>query len=261
MNKSKILAVALSAALVGSMAAAASLSASAVANVEQIKDHSVGVTGSFNGWGNGGEADVAMTDDGSGVYVGVIDIDNVTADMIVEHEADDGTGSGVKNKTGKKGITFKVRLDGSWDDSWGEYEPAYERTWNSQTDCCAEVSEGDAVKITVKLDTTQNHPDSPDAGDAPNFEVIPVTYTVEKKAASTESSTESKAESSTESKAESSTAAATTSSAAESSAPASTADTTTPATGDTTSAVALVAVVLASLGASVVMTKKASVKD
>ncbi len=39
------------------------------------------------------------------------------------------------------------------------------------------------------------------------------------------------------------------------------ADKTTPATGDTTSAIALVAVVLASLGTAVVMTKKASAKD
>ena len=39
------------------------------------------------------------------------------------------------------------------------------------------------------------------------------------------------------------------------------ADTSSPATGDTTSAIALVAVVLASLGTAVVMTKKASAKD
>lgn len=283
MNKSKILAVALSAALVGSMAAATALTASAagVGNAEQIKDHTVGVTGSFANWGNPYDdghtvSDTALTDeDGDGVYEGTIEIESATEDMIVEHTKDDGNENQVP--TGKVGITFKVRLDGDWTDSWGEFEPDYGRTWNSQTNCCADgVKVGDSVKIHVTFDTTKNSPEAiangdVEEGDDVDVYVLPVTYTVEIGAGSTEessaaeSSAESSVESSTESSQESSTAAATTTSStastATSTAPAATTDTTTPATGDTTSAVALVAVVLASLGASVVMTKKASAKD
>ncbi|MBQ8134948.1 MAG: Ig domain-containing protein, partial [Clostridia bacterium] len=69
-------------------------------------------------------------------------------------------------------------------DSWGEYEPAYVRTWNSQTNFCTEVKEGTHVKITVKLDTTKNHPDAIAAGEIganepADYTLIPVTYSVQ----------------------------------------------------------------------------------
>ena len=246
MRKSKILATAVCAALVTSVAATAAISANAagIGKVDDIKSHSVGVTGSFNAWA----ADVPMTDDdGDGVFEGVVDIENVTDDMVGEATKDDGTGTQVPR--GVKGITFKVRLDGSWDDSWGDYEPDYERTWNSQTNCVVEAKAGTHVKITVKLDTTKNSPDAVSAGaidaDADvDYTLIPVTYSVEEVAAPAASTPAA------------STPAASTPAA---SSPAGTATTTaSPATGDATSAVALVAVVLASLGTAVVMTKKAS---
>ncbi|MBQ8134058.1 MAG: hypothetical protein IJ192_06625, partial [Clostridia bacterium] len=153
-----------------------------ILTVNDIKNHTVGVTGSFNNWGQDSN-DIPMTDaDGDGIYEGVIDIEKVTADMIVNQYTLDTNGNNVL--TGKKGITFKVRLDGDWTDSWGEYEPAYVRTWNSQTNFCTEVKEGSHVKITVKLDTTKNHPDAIAAGeiganDPADYTLIPVTYSVQ----------------------------------------------------------------------------------
>ena len=122
-----------------------------------------------------------MTDeDGDGIWEGTIDIENVTPEMIVEHTTDDGNGNQVP--TGLKGITFKVRLDGEWLDSWGLYEAPYVRTSNSQTNCIVEAEEGTHVKINVKLDTTRNAPEAIEAGEVdPDEEVdyllIPVTYT------------------------------------------------------------------------------------
>lgn len=261
MKNSKILKVVVASSLVASLAATAAISASAIAKVEDIKSHKVGVTGSFNNWGNDGDADVELKDNGSGVYEGVVEVEKVTADMVVEATTDDGTGAQVK--TGKKGITFKVRLDGDWTDSWGEYEPAYVRTWNSQTNCCVEAAEGDHVKITVKLDTTKNHPDAVAAeevdADEIDYNVIPVEYSVEKvedaaPAADPEPATQTPATTTTDTSNDATAAATPASTSTDS-------DTTTPATGDTTSAIALVAVVLASLGTAVVMTKKASAKD
>ena len=274
MRKSKILATALVAALVGSVAATAAMSVSAagIGKVDDIKSHSVGITGSFNAWE---KTDVEMTDaDGDGVFEGVVDIESVTADMISEATMDDGAGNQVPR--GKKGITFKVRLDKDWTDSWGDYEPAYVRTYNSQTNCVVEAVEGHHVKITVKLDTTKNCPEAIAAGeveegDDVDYGLIPVTYSVEdlgggaaEESTSTEQSTATEESTATT---ETSTATATTSKPAatttttpSTTTPAGTANTdgASPATGDTTSAIALVAVVLASLGTAVVMTKKAS---
>ena len=269
MRKSKILATALAAALVGSVAATAAMSVSAagIGKVDDIKSHSVGITGSFNAWE---KTDVEMTDaDGDGVFEGVVDIESVTADMISEATMDDGAGNQVPR--GKKGITFKVRLDKDWTDSWGDYEPAYVRTYNSQTNCVVEAVEGHHVKITVKLDTTKNCPEAIAAGeveegDDVDYTLIPVTYSVEdlgggaaEESTSTEQSTATEESTATT---ETSTATTTTSkpAATTTTTPAGTANTdgASPATGDTTSAIALVAVVLASLGTAVVMTKKAS---
>lgn len=259
MKNSKILKVAIASSLVASLAATAAISASAagIGKVDDIKDHSVGVTGSFNNW----ESDVELKDDGKGVYEGVIEIDNVTADMVVEATKDDGTGTQVA--TGKTGITFKVRLDGEWTDSWGDYEPDYVRTWNSQTNCCVEAAEGDHVKITVKLDTTKNSPEAVSAGeveadDDVDYTLIPVEYSIEKveDAAPAEETPAEKTPAATADTENNDAPAATTPASTDSDS-----DTTTPATGDTTSAIALVAVVLASLGTAVVMTKKASAKN
>ena len=246
MRKSKIIASVVSVALVASVAATASISASAISKVEDIEGHKVGVTGSFCNWGNDGDADVEMTNNG-GVWETTIDIPEVTEAMVVDATKDDGSGNQVSR--GFKGITFKVRLDGTWDDSWGDYEPSYDRTYNSQTNCAVKAEVGTHVKINVKLDTTKNSPEAlsnPDGetkeGDPVDHLIIPVTYTVEEVKDEKPAEESKKEESKEESKAES-------------------ADTSSPATGDTTSAIALVAVVLASLGTAVVMTKKASAKD
>lgn len=252
MRKSKIIASVVSVALVASVAAAASISASAISKVEDIEGHKVGVTGSFCNWGNDGDADVEMTNNG-GVWETTIDIPEVTEAMVVDATKDDGSGNQVSR--GFKGITFKVRLDDTWDDSWGDYEPGYDRTYNSQTNCAVKAEVGTHVKINVKLDTTKNSPEAlsnPDGetkeGDPVDHLIIPVTYTVEEVKDEKPAEESKKEESKAESKAEESKAAEP-------------ADTSSPATGDTTSAIALVAVVLASLGTAVVMTKKASAKD
>ena len=86
--------------------------------------HTFGVIGGFNNW----SGDVAMTDDdGDGVYEAVIDV-------VGTYE-------------------FKVRADGAWEYSWGEYEYDYDRTQNSQTNCSATIQEGE--KLIVQLDTTK----------------------------------------------------------------------------------------------------------
>lgn len=248
MRKSKILAVALASALVASVA---SVSVSAL-STDDMKSKKVGICGEFNSWAD----DVPMTEN-NGVWEGTVDIPEVTADMIKEAETDAGSG---KVSRGFQGINFKVRCDGAWTDSWGDYEPAYDRTYNSQTNCCVKAEVGTHVKINVKLDTTKNSEEAVNNADSdvtaePDSNWWPVTYTVEvvkDEAPAEESKTESKPAATTPA---ASTAPATTT-------PAATTDTAeSPATGDTTSAIALVAVVLASLGTAVVMTKKASAKE
>ena len=177
MKKSKILAVALAAALAASMAVTAN--AESIGSIDAIKDHTVGAVGSFNAWG--AEGDVALTDaDGDGVYEGAIEIAEVTEDMILPQTTDEGDGA---VETGKSGVCFKVRLDGAWDDSWGEYEWAYVRTWNSQTNLCAPVKAGDKnVVINVKFDTTKNSAAAIANGDITadeplDFHLLEVTFT------------------------------------------------------------------------------------
>ncbi len=253
MKKSKILGIALVAAMAASVAV---VNASAL-SADEMKTHSVGICGAFNGWG--ATPDVVMTDDdGDGIWEGTVEIDNVTEDMITESTEDKGS-AGVVSR-GFSGVKFKVRLDNEWGTSWGDYEEAYDRTENSQTNCCAkEAVAGQSLTIKVKLDTTSLASDSLPVDDDDAYTLWNVTYTAEAGGAAEESS-EAPAEESSETPAEESSVAP----AEESStAPAAEESTETSAvpTGDTTSAVALVAVVVASLGAAVVMTKKASSKE
>ncbi len=263
MRKSKILASAVSVALVASIAATAAISASAIGSVEEIKDHKMGIVGSFNNWSTEGEVPM-NDDDGDGIWEGTVDIENVTAEMIVEATMDDGAGNQIPR--GKTGITFKVRLDSNWADSWGDYEASYVRTGNSQTNCVVEAKEGTHVKIHVKLDTTRNAPEAIEAGeveatDPVDYLLIPVSYTVEEVAAAAAPATQTSAAPATQTSTATTTTPAASTATTTTSTPAGTTSANSPATGDTTSAIALVAVVLASLGTAVVMTKKASAKD
>ena len=122
-----------------------------------------GVIGSFNGWSE----DIAkMSDnDGDGIWEAVIEIDEVTSDMIAELYSDNVA-------TGKMGINFKVRKDDDWAESWGDYEEDYDRTFNSQTNMLipeADVTVGQPLKVKVTLDTT-----------GADFHLWPVTYTIVK---------------------------------------------------------------------------------
>ena len=122
MQVKKILGIALAAALVGSIAVVAM--PTAYAAEFEPSGHTFGVIGGFNSWGG----DVAMTDDdGDGVYTGVV------------------------TTTGT--YEFKVRADGAWDYSWGDYEAEYDRTQNSQTNFNVTVEEGQV--LVVELDTNQ----------------------------------------------------------------------------------------------------------
>ncbi len=281
MKKSKILGIALAAAMITS---AASMTAFAkMAESADIKGCTVGITGSFIGWGGNGEADVPMTDDdGDGVYEGTIVIDSVEEGMISEAMTDNGSESVSR---GFSGVQFKVRTNGTWDDSWGDFELAYNRTYNSQTNCCVEATAGQPLTIKVKLDTNaiadQSEIDEDDryeAGADDAFNVWMVTYEKVESEASAEESSEEPAEESSETPAEESSEQPAEESketpaeesketpaeeSKESTVPAaeSSEDTKTVGTGDTTSAVALVAVVIASLGVAVAMTKKASSKE
>ena len=260
MKKSKILGIALAAAMITS---AASMTAFAkMAESADIKGCTVGITGSFNGWAKG--ADVPMADvDGDGVYEGTIVIDSVEEGMISEAMTDNGSESVSR---GFSGVQFKVRTNGTWDDSWGDFELAYNRTYNSQTNCCVEATAGSPLTIKVKLDTNaiadQSNIDEDDryeAGADDAFNVWVVSYEVVASEAPAEESAEESAEEPAEESAEEPAEES-----KESTAPAaedSTEDTKTVGTGDTTSAVALVAVVIASLGVAVAMTKKASSKE
>ena len=275
MKKLKILGIALAAAMITS---AASMTAFAkMAESADIKGCTVGITGSFNGWGGN---NVPMADvDGDGVYEGTIVIDSVEEGMISEAMTDNGSESVSR---GFSGVQFKVRTNGTWDDSWGDFELAYNRTYNSQTNCCVEATAGSPLTIKVKLDTNaiadQSNIDEDDryeAGADDAFNVWVVSYEVVASEAPAEESAEEPAEESAEEPAEESAEEPAEESAEESAeepaeeskestAPAaedSTEDTKTVGTGDTTSAVALVAVVIASLGVAVAMTKKASSKE
>ena len=246
MRNSKIVKVLMSSALVASVAVASAMSTAAISNLSQLKDHFVGVTGSFNNWD---VTDVELTDaDGDGIYEGIVDIPEVTEDMIGDWKVDDVLQP-------EKYLTFKVRLDKSWDDSWGAYEPENNRTYNSQSNVpVKEAVVGQPLKFNVIFDTTKidegyiNNKNQTDVlpDDPVDMENIGVTYKI------IETVVESSPEPSqpSESSVESSVVVASQSST----------DTSTVPTGDATSAAALAAIVVASLGVAVVMTKKASAK-
>lgn len=264
MKKSKVLSVVMASALVASVAATAALSVSAVSKSSDIPDHAVGVVGGFNGWSD----DIALTDaDGDGVYEGLVEVAEVTEEMITGWNVDDVP-------TGENYLQFKVRLDASWDDSWGAYEPGYDRTWNSQSNVpVKEAVAGQPISFKVFFDIKNPDPAAVEAAKADpdghyaeegsdEYMYLHVWYEIVKtEEPSVEESSEepSVAESSVDAAAtETSTE---TSVASETPATETSTDTTTVPTGDTTSAVALAAVVIASLGTAVVMTKKASSKN
>ena len=259
MRKSKVLSVAMSSVLVASVAAAAAMSVSAaeITKSADIPEHSVGATGGFNGWAE----DVALTDaDGDGVYEGLVEVAEVTDEMITGWSVDD-------NDTGEKYLQFKIRLDGEWTDSWGNYEPLHDRTWNSQSNVpVKEAVVGQPISFKVFFDIKNPDPAAlanPDSyaeeGDD-DFNYLHVWYEVVKseepsKEEPSKEEPSKEEESSTVEESSTTTTGTTSTVASETST-----DSTAPATGDATSAAALAAVVLASLGTAVVMTKKASAK-
>lgn len=165
------------AVLAGSMTV---LNVSAISNLNQISEHSVGAIGSFNGWSD----DVPLTDpDGDGIYEGIVSIAEVTEDMMGGWTVDDVLQPG-------QYLTFKVRLDGSWDDSWGNYEPENNRTYNSQSNVpVKEAVVGEPLEFKVIFDTTridQGYIDNKDQadvlpGDPVAYDNIGVRYEIVKK--------------------------------------------------------------------------------
>lgn len=104
-------------------------------------EHTFGLIGDFNSWSK----DIPMEDTyGIGVYTAT-----------------------VEGLTPGETYTFKVRADGAWDLSWGVYEPDFDRTQNSQTNCSVTVdANAKSAKLMVALSTVsvdeaaQNNPDS-----------------------------------------------------------------------------------------------------
>ncbi|MGN1456515.1 MAG: leucine-rich repeat protein [Acutalibacteraceae bacterium] len=130
----KSLSVVLSAAMIASVGAVATVGVSALSSTD-LSEHTVGITGAFaecDSW----KKDIPMTDNSDGTYSA-----EITGQQPGEYE-------------------FKVRLDGSWDYNWGDYEwedpngePA-DRTMNSQHNCKVTVTaETDVIKVT--FDTTK----------------------------------------------------------------------------------------------------------
>ena len=74
--------------------------------------------------------------------------------MIVGQSVDD-------EPTGESYLQFKVRLDGEWEDSWGNYEPLNDLTWNSTSNVpIKEAVVGKSLKFKVYFDTKNPNPDS-----------------------------------------------------------------------------------------------------
>ncbi len=120
-----------------------------ISKASDIASHKVGVVGSFNGWEN----DIPLTDDdGDGLYEGIVTVDEVTEDMIINWNIDD-------EWTGEKYLQFKVRLDGEWTDSWANYEPIHDRCWNSQSNVpVKEAVVGKSLKFKVYFDIKNDSP-------------------------------------------------------------------------------------------------------
>ncbi len=266
MRNSKILKVAICSALVASLTAVTAISVSASAGSDKItsEGHTVGVSGTFTNWEAG--KDIPMSDDdGDGIWEAMIDIPSVEADWITDWNKDD-------KPTGEQHFQFKVRLDNSWDVNWATYEPEHVRVLDSQCNLAIkeDVQAGDHIKFRVFLDTNQMNPDAvadPNAELDPSeveWEFLYAGYDQFEKVTDEAPAESTPAESTPAETPAESTPAETPAESTPAETPADTTtdpDTTTPATGDTTSAIALVAVVLASLGTAVVMTKKASSKD
>ena len=287
MRNSKILKVAVCSAIAASLAASAAFSTSALTTVEEVQDPSLklGVCGIFTGdlasGGWGADSDIPMTYN-NGVWEAEIEFD-VLDGYITDWKCDG-------NPTDEgQGIQFKIRVDNKWDDSWGNYDNK-NGAWNSQYNYgipASKVKVGDHVKFTAYLDTTKNDPlaiaadevgedDDPEffflAGGVKDLVVTPAGGGAADESTTTDNSTpaadeDTTTDNSTPAADEGTTTDTDTPAADEGTTTDTPADTTedkdtaTPATGDTTSAIALVAVVLASLGTAVVMTKKASSKD
>ena len=146
-NVMKILLVCAMVFMVGALSAV-SVSAE-ISKASDISKHDVGVVGSFNNWTN----DVPLTDDdGDGLYEGIVTVDEVTEDMIINWNIDD-------EWTGEKYLQFKVRLDGEWEDCWGNYEPLNDRCWNSQSGVpVKEAVVGKSLKFKVYFDIKHDSP-------------------------------------------------------------------------------------------------------
>lgn len=170
-----------SALIIAMLASFASIGVNAAGEKNSdFKDASFGITGSFCSWSDEGKIkDVPMTDeDGDGVYEGTFHVDKLTGDMISESMTDDG-----KTSRGFSGVQFKVRTDNSWTHSWGDFEVDYDRTYNSQTNCCVEAKAGESITVKVKLDTNSvwdqsafAEEDQYTTEDDDFFNVWPVTY-------------------------------------------------------------------------------------
>ncbi len=138
MQTKKIISIALTAALVSSVAAVATLTASAVDPLPadftkaNLEGHTMGICGTVNEWGSAG-VDIPMTDpDGDGIYVGMTALPNGDSQ-------------------------YKIRLDNDsgWSYNWGAYEEDNDRTFDSQTNCTATVA-GESADLILALDTTSN---------------------------------------------------------------------------------------------------------
>jgi len=152
MLKRNVIKILLVCAVLFTVGALSAVSVSAeISKVSDIPSHTVGVVGSFNDW----KDDVPLTeDDGDGLYEGIVTVDEVTEDMIVGWSVDD-------EPTGESYLQFKVRLDGEWEDSWGNYEPLNDLTWNSTSNVpIKEAVVGKSLKFKVYFDTKNPNPDS-----------------------------------------------------------------------------------------------------
>ena len=150
MLKRNVMKILLVCAMVFRVGALSAVSVSAeISKVSDIPSHTVGVVGSFNDW----KDDVPLTDDdGDGLYEGIVTVDEVTEDMIINWSIDDVIQP-------EKYLQFKVRLDGKWTDSWGYYEPIHERCWNCQSNVpVKEAVIGKSLKFKVYFDTKNLNP-------------------------------------------------------------------------------------------------------
>lgn len=147
MNKAtKALSLLFAIPLAAAVSFAAASTVSAV-TADDLRGHTVGVTGAFNNWGKNGEPDVRLTDDdGDGVWEGTVYIDNVTKNMIEVGEY---------NYTY---VPFRVRLDSSDEMSWGAYQRDNNGggyTFNSPDSLLVSAEAGKPLEFKVRLCTNK----------------------------------------------------------------------------------------------------------